>query len=183
MRQQPISKEIAGEFNKKIGDDFIQRIREASEMARRRKNPGYPADQRPAIIIGELRRILAKICIDALTPDLIILDEFQRFAELLHEHDADITPDKAAAAELARALFSYKGTDGSKARLLLLDQRAGPSAAANLLAPLAKQRQHFCFTCALRALDKFAMILAGYIFDPDSIWGIPQYQFRNRALQ
>ncbi|WP_323799138.1 C-terminal helicase domain-containing protein [Parasphingorhabdus sp.] len=120
MRQQPISKEIAGEFNKKIGDDFIQRIREASEMARRRKNPAYPADQRPATIIGELRRILAKICIDALTPDLIILDEFQRFAELLHEHDADITPDKAAAAELARALFSYKGTDGSKARLLLL---------------------------------------------------------------
>lgn len=120
MRNQPISKEISQTFNNAIGDEFILRIREASELARRKKSPDYPPDQRPAAIIGELRRILARICVDALTPDLIILDEFQRFAELLHEHDENLAPEKAAAAELARALFSYSGPDGSSARLLLL---------------------------------------------------------------
>ncbi|WP_210243213.1 helicase-related protein [Mesorhizobium sp. B2-6-5] len=120
IRNQPISKEIAKQFNNAIGDDFIQRIREAAELARSRKSPDYPPDHRPATMIGELRRILARICVDALTPDLIILDEFQRFAELLHDHDEERAPEKAAAAELARALFSYSGPDGSTARLLLL---------------------------------------------------------------
>lgn len=120
MRVQPISREISEKFNAAVGDDFIERIREASELARNNKKPDYPSDQRPAAIIGELRRILARICVDALTPDLIILDEFQRFAELLHEHDESVSPEKAAAAELARALFSYSGSDGSAARLLLL---------------------------------------------------------------
>ena len=120
MRDQSISNDITKQFNDAIDNDFICRIREAAELARSRKNPDYPPEQRPAAMIGELRRILARICINALTPDLIILDEFQRFAELLHDHNADSAPEKAAAAELARALFSYKGTDGSKARLLLL---------------------------------------------------------------
>jgi len=115
-----ISKEIALEFNRAVSDTFIDRIRAASDLARSRKKPNYPADQRPAAIIGELRRILAKICVKALSPNLIILDEFQRFAELLHDHDAELAPEKAAAAELARALFCYEGDDGSKARLLLL---------------------------------------------------------------
>lgn len=120
MRSKSISKEISKKFNAAVGDDFIERIREAAELARNQKKPDYPSDQRPAAIIGELRRILARICVDALTPDLIILDEFQRFAELLHEHDESVSPEKAAAAELARALFSYSGSDGSAARLLLL---------------------------------------------------------------
>ncbi|MER9223225.1 DEAD/DEAH box helicase [Mesorhizobium sp. M0644] len=120
IRNQPISEEIAQQFNAAIGDDFIQRIREAAELARSRNSPDYPPDHRPATMIGQLRRILARICVDALTPDLIILDEFQRFAELLHDHDEERAPEKAAAAELARALFSYSGPDGSTARLLLL---------------------------------------------------------------
>jgi len=118
--QSSFSKEIAREFNRVVDDAFIERIRAAADIARRQKHPAYPDDMRPAAMIGELRRTLAKICVDALTPDLIILDEFQRFAELLHDHDAEVAPEKAAAAELARALFSYKGEDGSRARLLLL---------------------------------------------------------------
>lgn len=120
IRTQKISGEIADNFNRAVGDEFIHRIRAAAELARSKKNPNYPPYQRPSAMIGELRRILARICVDALTPDLIILDEFQRFADLLHEHDEHLAPEKAAAAELARALFSYSGGDGSKARLLLL---------------------------------------------------------------
>ncbi len=50
-------------------------------------------------------------CVSALKPDLIILDEFQRFRELLRG-DGD-------AGELARALFEY-GDDATGARTLLL---------------------------------------------------------------
>lgn len=53
-------------------------------------------------IIAELRAILGRTCITALRPDLVILDEFQRFKHLL-----DPTDD---AAELARSLFEYADT-------------------------------------------------------------------------
>lgn len=58
-------------------------------------------------LIGELRQRLARVCLDALKPDLIVLDEFQRFRNLLNSDDP--------TAELAQALFSYPG-----ARVLLL---------------------------------------------------------------
>lgn len=58
-------------------------------------------------IVGELRQILAKACLSALEPDLIILDEFQRFKHLLEAKDE--------VGELANEMFSY-----SSAKLLLL---------------------------------------------------------------
>jgi len=39
--------------------------------------------------IGRLRHILAEVCIEQLTPDLIILDEFQRFTNLVHGVGSD----------------------------------------------------------------------------------------------
>lgn len=60
--------------------------------------------------IGELRRLLARVCLAALEPDLIILDEFQRFKHLLEE---DSEP-----GELARDLFDSEAGHG--ARVLLL---------------------------------------------------------------
>jgi hypothetical protein len=62
-------------------------------------------------IIGELRQVLAKSCIDALQPDLIILDEFQRFKNLLN--------GEGPAGEMAQQLFQYEG-EAVKARVLLL---------------------------------------------------------------
>jgi hypothetical protein len=62
-------------------------------------------------VVGDLRDILAATCIEALEPDLIILDEFQRFKQLLDgDHEA---------ARLARVLFEYSGMD-SRAHVLLL---------------------------------------------------------------
>lgn len=57
--------------------------------------------------VGELRRALAEACIQLLSPDLIILDEFQRFTEILHGSGED--------AELARLLFEQPN-----AKVLLL---------------------------------------------------------------
>lgn len=141
IRSERISRDIADKFNGVVDDTFIERIREAADLARRHKHPNYPDDQRPAAMIGELRRMLAKICVDALTPDLIILDEFQRFAELLHDHDVEVAPEKAAAAELARALFSYNGEDGSKARLLLLS--ATPYRMLTLSSDAPEEGEHY----------------------------------------
>ena len=65
-------------------------------------------------LIGELRQTLATVCIDALEPDLVILDEFQRFAHLLTPSD-----EQAADAELAQRLFDYSDKNSS-VRVLLL---------------------------------------------------------------
>lgn len=60
--------------------------------------------------IGDLRRLLARVCLEALEPDLIILDEFQRFKHLLEEN--------SEAGELAHDLFGSNAEQG--ARVLLL---------------------------------------------------------------
>jgi hypothetical protein len=57
--------------------------------------------------IGDLRALLAASCVKALEPDLIILDEFQRFGTLLDE--------KTEVGRLARALFIFENV-----RVLLL---------------------------------------------------------------
>lgn len=63
-------------------------------------------------LIGRLRHLLARVCVDALEPDLVILDEFQRFKDLLHGENE--------SAELAQALLSYESSDGEAVRVLLL---------------------------------------------------------------
>ena len=60
--------------------------------------------------IGELRRLLARVCLATLEPKLIILDEFQRFKHLLDE-DSD-------AGDLARGLFDSDAGQGSRVLLL-----------------------------------------------------------------
>ena len=69
------------------------------------------ARARRRAFIAKMRRILARACLDALKPDLVILDEFQRFRDLL---DAD-TP----SGELARQLFEYKDEHTSVRTMLL----------------------------------------------------------------
>ncbi|WP_178915484.1 helicase-related protein [Natronomonas gomsonensis] len=67
--------------------------------------------QRRAELVGELRALLAELCVQDLQPNLIILDEFQRFRHLLESGEDE--------HELARRLFNY--SDGrSEAKLLLL---------------------------------------------------------------
>ncbi len=62
-------------------------------------------------MVGKLRSLLAATCLKILQPDLIILDEFQRFKHLL-ETDSE-------AGILAREMFNYSEGD-IKARVLLL---------------------------------------------------------------
>ena len=62
-------------------------------------------------IIGELRAILAKTCLKKLEPDLVILDEFQRFKHLL--------TDDSDAGLLAQELFNYSDEDTNVRTILL----------------------------------------------------------------
>lgn len=63
-------------------------------------------------IIGELRTILAQSCLDALEPDIVILDEFQRFKYLLD--------DKDEMGHLAYHLFNYKSKEVEDTKIILL---------------------------------------------------------------
>ena len=66
-------------------------------------------------LIAEVRRVMAIVGIDALQPDLVVLDEFQRFKDLLHGDPANL------AAELAKGLFDYRDPEtGRPTRTLLL---------------------------------------------------------------
>ena len=96
--------------------DIRSRFDELSEQfGRARKPSNVPPEVRDARrgIVGELRGILAGTCMEALEPDLIIMDEFQRFKHLL-EGEGD-------SARLAQALFEWTGEEPeAKARVLLL---------------------------------------------------------------
>lgn len=63
-------------------------------------------------LVGAFRTILARESAGALEPDLIVLDEFQRFTDLLH--------GEGEAAELARKLFDAEDSQGNRANVLLL---------------------------------------------------------------
>lgn len=82
-----------------------------AEVARHRHVEG---DLRQACtaLIGELRGMLAQASVQSLEPDLIILDEFQRFHDLLH--------GDSEAADLARQLFNHVDGAGNTAKTLLL---------------------------------------------------------------
>jgi len=99
--------------NKKL----LGAIHELSEsFSRQRSNIDGAAEPYVSArkLIGELRQTLATVCIDALEPDLVILDEFQRFAHLLTPSE-----EQAADAELAQRLFDYSDKNASVKVLLL----------------------------------------------------------------
>lgn len=75
--------------------------------------PQYIRDDRNQVV-GELREVLARTCLRALDPDLIILDEFQRFRELL------VQDGETPLNRLAGDLFAFTDADGSRVRVLLL---------------------------------------------------------------
>jgi hypothetical protein len=94
---------------KKLSEDFA--------TPRLKKSEKKELERDSNSCISELRKLLVKACLKALEPDLIILDEFQRFKHLVSSGEED---DAAASArELAQELFSY-ADENSEVRVLLL---------------------------------------------------------------
>jgi hypothetical protein len=75
------------------------RERFARIRTQRSRNLTTELRQERAAFVGELRERLAHACVEALQPDLVILDEFQRFKHLFD-------PDNPAGA-LAKTLFEH----------------------------------------------------------------------------
>lgn len=79
---------------RKLFDDLVH------DLTRKRSFP-EELRKRRSELISEVRRIMAIVGISALRPDLVILDEFQRFKDLLEPRPENF------AAELAHRLFDY----------------------------------------------------------------------------
>ena len=106
---QPLLRELAGEPDPRIVDAFnrmieadgsLARFIELRDEVRRKQSVPSALWHRNHDLIAEFRQSLAKAGVDTLEPDLIILDEFQRFRHLLN-------PESGDAAELAHALFEH----------------------------------------------------------------------------
>jgi hypothetical protein len=92
------------------------RLAELAEGYRALRSRYPPAlDERRKALIGELRTVLAECAMHLLQPDLIILDEFQRFRKLLDTEGED------HATRLAQHLFRFADPKtNERARVLLL---------------------------------------------------------------
>lgn len=107
---KPLDREIQKRFINEIrgNRDLRNDLKQLSEyFSDRRRRITWEHQNARLGLIERLRRTLARVCIVALEPDLVILDEFQRFRELLGE--------ESEAARLAQELFCYEDV-----RVLLL---------------------------------------------------------------
>lgn len=110
-----VDKRIIERFRRDVraDRDLFEELERVCELFPRRRDAYPPEMTQPRnSLVSRLRAKLSHACVDALQPDLIIMDEFQRFRDLLHG-DSD-------AAILARELLDYAGGDGHAARTLLL---------------------------------------------------------------
>ena len=117
LRIEPtIRRDFDEEFERR--DDLQRKLQDLLVNSFRRYRRRWPDEARWGRddLIGELRRLLAAACIRALEPDLVILDEFQRFKPLIETREDRRSP----AAELAQSLFQTKAHDGRPVPTLLL---------------------------------------------------------------
>ncbi|WP_085507156.1 DEAD/DEAH box helicase [Thalassobacillus devorans] len=102
-------------------EEFLEKdwliIDEIHEICERIKQEGVPGERLEGanIVIYKLRRMMAEISVDIMDPDLVIMDEFQRFPELVNAESESET------ALLARKFFnSPRSTDEERVKILLL---------------------------------------------------------------
>ena len=109
---RPVDDSIVKQFGKEVGcpgselyDEFMS-VRD--HLAEGTDPDAWRVRSR---FVSRLRRLLALSCLDALEPDLVVLDEFQRFRELLNP--------RTTSGELAQRLFEYED-ENTRVRTLLL---------------------------------------------------------------
>ncbi len=116
----PLEPDIAERFRDRLRGDgrLLGELEAAIEGWFGRYRAVYPDEARRARnrIVGQLRFHLAAVAIEALEPDLIILDEFQRFKDLVNQDEGE----QGAATQLARQLLRTRNSGGQPVRTLLL---------------------------------------------------------------
>jgi hypothetical protein len=119
-----------------LWEDLVRTARDFRWRTDRTRIPPELNDRRYCVI-GRVRGLMAEVCVEALEPDLIILDEFQRFRDLL---DGD-----TEAAGLTRQLLNYQEGPGHRARVLLLS--ATPYRMLSLYGDEEDHHEDFLRTC------------------------------------
>ena len=117
LREHCIDDELKAEFRTKLREESVDPDQRATSLREQfleladqlggRERLSDDENQKRTEIVSALRCILAGVCIKSLEPDLVILDEFQRFSDLLHGKDE--------ASQLAQQLFGFPNV-----RILLL---------------------------------------------------------------
>ena len=109
---RPIDLGIVKRFHESVGDSGSSMYEEFLELsAALNTNRNSTSRARRIRFIANFRRILARSCLDALEPDLVILDEFQRFR--------DLSDSNTESGELAQRLFEYEDSH-TRVRTMLL---------------------------------------------------------------
>jgi hypothetical protein len=105
------SQMVCSKENAQLRNDF-EKLCLKFQRSRKTVRPDEQRAERNRIT-GKLRAILAEACVESLEPDIIILDEFQRFKNLLREEDE--------CSKLAMRLFDYADKkSNTSARVILL---------------------------------------------------------------
>ncbi len=119
---RPMVNDFDATIDENLAESFIAALDERPELEREFKDlcehyPRYNSRVSDSVqarrreVLGEIRSVLASVCVQALSPDLIILDEFQRFR--------DVLDGETDEGELGRELFSYSDTH-TESRVMLL---------------------------------------------------------------
>ena len=112
LKGKTVNQSILRKFQDEVPDDVQDQIQTLCCTVK--LNNGSTDDVAPACakLTGNLRKLLANVSIEYISPRLIILDEFQRFHDLLTESER--------GNGLAQKLFDYTDRCGTRAKTLLL---------------------------------------------------------------
>jgi hypothetical protein len=91
-------------------------ISDIHDVCQRIKDENYPGIRVKGArrVILFLRKIMAEISVKMMNPDLVIMDEFQRFSELIN------TESESESAILAKKFFNSENTSSEEVKVLLL---------------------------------------------------------------
>lgn len=183
------NRKLAREFRESIlaDSEFTEKIRECSrKFSWLQGEPNASLNRHRNRIIAQLRLKLAWKCVSKLEPDLVILDEFQRFRNIL-SGDSD-------ASMLARRLMKYVDPEsGTHARVLLL------SATPYKMYTLSDEEEdHYCdfmetlkflfedtakVEAVKRELEEYRLALFDHeVYDPDRVKKL-QRSLRRRLMK
>jgi hypothetical protein len=94
-------------LDSEIKDEFV----EVAELFEKKRRIDWHLNHRRLKLIGRLRQLLAESTLEYLEPDVVILDEFQRFRDVLDED--------TYTGKLASQLFRYQG-EHTRVKVILL---------------------------------------------------------------
>ncbi|MGI1661334.1 helicase-related protein [Palleronia sp. KMU-117] len=114
VNAQELEPQIVDRFRRaaEARPELLNELEECAQAYKGLRGNDTALNRKRERIVGEFRTILARQSAEALEPDLIVLDEFQRFTDVLH--------GGGEAAELAARLFNATDPEGNQARVLLL---------------------------------------------------------------